>query len=236
MKKGTVNTVKLGVFVTLGLVLFTIAIYFIGQKRRLFSSVFHVNGIFRDVSGLQVGNNVRFSGINVGTVAAIDIVTDTAVVVDMILDEDVREFIRTDSRAVIGSEGLMGNRIVNIIPGTRGEMVSDNTYLQTASPINLDEIFGKLQKTVDNTESITGSLAGIMESIRSGKGTIGKLFMDSAFAKNLDQTLVNVKRGTKGFEENMDAVKNSFLFKGSKKNKEKKKAVDEKKDNREKNK
>jgi phospholipid/cholesterol/gamma-HCH transport system substrate-binding protein len=212
----TINKIKLGILVFTGFLIFITGIYFIGQKQNLFSSTFHVSGIFKDVSGLQVGNNVRFSGINVGIIESIQQISDSTVRVDMAISEDSRRFIKKNAKAQIGSDGLMGNKILLIIPGAPGEdALSDNDFIETSQPINMDEILQNLKTTGENAASITTDLAAIMFNLSRGKGTIGKLFMDTVFAKNLDQTLSNIQGGTKGFEENMDAAKNSFLLRGS---------------------
>ena len=216
MKKITGNKIRLGVFVSIGITLFIIGIYFVGQKQQLFNNTFHISGIFKDVNGLQIGNNVRFSGINVGIITEIQQITDSTVKVDMVINEDTRKFIKKNAKAIIGSDGLMGNKIMLIIPGTAGKQeLSNNDIIETAQPINMDEIMLKLKMTSDNAAMITTDLAVIMESISKGKGTIGKLFMDTVFAENLDQTILNIRHGTKGFEQNMDAAKNSFLLRGS---------------------
>ncbi len=226
MEKKTGNTVKLGAFVTLGVLLFIFAIYFIGKKQHMFSRVFKISGVFKNVGGLLVGNNVRFSGINVGTVENIEIINDTSVRVNMVIDENTHRFIKKDARATIGSEGLMGNKIINITHGTANQKeIADNGSIQTDQPIDTDEILNKLKTTSDNAASITGDLAVIMQNVSNGKGTIGKLFMDTVMAETLDKTITNLKKGTKGLEENMEAAKHSFLLRGaikkSKKHKEK---------------
>ena len=216
MKTKPGNSIKLGVFVTAGLVLLICGIYFIGQKQRLFSDVFRISGVFNNVSGLLVGNNVRFSGINVGTVESITIISDTSVRVDMIIDEDVQKFIKKDATAIIGSEGLMGNKTINIAPGSVSENpIEDQDVIKTSKPVDFDEILGQLNTTTQNAAAITDDLSAIMNSIRSGKGTIGKLFMDTVLAKELDQTIKNLRGGTKGFEENMNAAQHSFLLRGA---------------------
>lgn len=216
MKKKTGNSVKLGVFVTVGLLLLIVGIYYIGQKQRLFSDVFRISGVFSNVNGLQVGNNIRFSGINVGTVENIVIISDTSVRVDMIIDEEVQKFIKQDATAIIGSEGLMGNKTVNIAPGSLSQKeIGDQDEIHTTKPVDFDEILGQLNTTTQNAALITDDLSAIMSSIRSGKGTVGRLFMDTTLAKDLNQTIKNLKGGTKGFEENMDAVQHSILLRGA---------------------
>ncbi len=66
MKKDTSNKIRLGIFISLGIAVFIVGIYFIGERQQLFRSTFRVSGVFKDVAGLQAGSNVRFSGINVG--------------------------------------------------------------------------------------------------------------------------------------------------------------------------
>ncbi|MBC7383768.1 MAG: MCE family protein [Bacteroidia bacterium] len=228
MKNGAGNNIRLGLFVTISIALFIIAIYFIGKKQQLFSDTFHVWGVFKDVNGLQVGNNVRFAGINIGTVDNIEITNDTSVKVEIVIDNDVQKFIKKDAVAVIGSDGLMGNKILSIAPGGSKEQIKNEDFIKTMQPVSMDEIFGKLKATVDNAASITDDLSAIMGNIRRGRGTIGKLFMDTIFAGNLDRTLNNVQQGTKGFKQNMDAAQNSFLLRGffKKKDKEKQKEQD----------
>src|SRR5688500_8637228 len=101
MKNTTGSKVRLGIFVSSAVILFIVAIYFIGKKQQLFSSTFHISGIFADISGLQVGNNVRFSGINVGIVQEIEQISDSTVRVDMQIQDGTRKFIKTNARAFI---------------------------------------------------------------------------------------------------------------------------------------
>ncbi len=212
-RAGAGSLIQLGVFITTGILLFTTGIYYIGQKKQLFNNNFRLSAVFKNVSGLQVGNNVRFAGINVGTVESIDIIADTAIQVNMIIDEETQTFIKTDAKAFIGSDGLMGNKIINIGPGTgKQQPIKNNDVIGTAPPIEIDQVWGQLKKTSDNAVIITNDLADIIKNIHSGKGTIGKLFMDTGLAKNLDQALMNVKRGAKGFEENMNAARHSILL------------------------
>ena len=215
MQKQSINKIKLGIFVTIGVSLLLAGVYFIGETKKLFSSTFRVSAVFKDVNGLQVGNNVRFAGINVGTIEGIEIITDTNVKVDMIVDVNTQEFIKKDAKAIIGSDGLMGNKIMNITPGNNGTAhIENNDVIGTTIPVSFDDMLLKLKTTVDNASSITGDLGAVIRNIRRGKGTIGKLLMDSVFAENLDKTIVNVKQGTKGFKQNMDAAQHSFLLRG----------------------
>lgn len=222
MKTESINKIKLGAFVFIGIGVLICGIYFIGETKKLFSSTFRISAMFKNVNGLQVGNNVRFAGINVGAVDAIEIITDTTVRVDMIVDAATQKFIKKDATATIGSDGLMGSKIMNISPGTMANQeIENNDMIAAAVPINMDEMLFKLKTATDNAALIMDNLATITGNIRAGNGTIGKLFMDTAFAENLDRTIVNVKDGSKGFKQNMDAAQKSILLRGYFKDKKK---------------
>lgn len=211
MKKNTTNKIRLGIFVSLGIAVFIVGIYFIGERQQLFRSTFHVSGVFKDVAGLQAGNNVRFSGINIGTVENIAIVSDTSVRVEIVVDESTRKYIKKDAIASIGSEGLMGNKILIINPGPGLEKeIENNDIIKTVQPINLDEVLLSMKSTIDNTSSITRDLALMTNKIQSGEGTIGKLLMDKSFAQNIDSAVVNLKEGSEGLKNLMASAKVSF--------------------------
>ena len=188
-----------------------LGIYFIGQRQQLFRSTFRISGIFKDVAGLQAGSNVRFSGINVGTVENISIISDTTVKVEALIDESTRKFIKKDAVASVGSEGLIGNKILIITPGTGGKReIENNDRVETIQPINMDDIMASLKKTIDNASNITTNLSSITGNIESGKGTIGRLLMDHSLAQNFDSSIVNLKQGLFGLKNLMDDTKISF--------------------------
>jgi phospholipid/cholesterol/gamma-HCH transport system substrate-binding protein len=205
MKKNISSKIRLGIFISLGIAVFIVAIYFIGDKQQLFRSTFRVSGVFKDVGGLQAGNNVRLSGINVGTIDNVSIISDTSVRVVIVIDESTRRFIKKDAIASIGSEGLMGNKALIISPGTGGKkIIEDNDIIATTQPTDIDEILKSLKTTIDNTSSITGDLAKIATNIESGKGTIGRLMMDKEWRQNFETTIINLKEGSDGFRVLMD--------------------------------
>jgi phospholipid/cholesterol/gamma-HCH transport system substrate-binding protein len=215
MKKDTSFKIKLGIFISLGVALFIVGIYFIGEKQQLFRSTFHLSGVFRDVAGLQAGNNVRLSGINVGTVEDINIVSDTSVRVEILIDEHTRKFIKKDAIASIGSEGLMGNKIIIINPGTGGKMeIEDNDSVQTIQPINMDDILVSLKSSIDNTTVITSNLSKITGNVQSGKGTLGRLLTDKSLGQTFDSTFTNLKESTAGLRMIVEKAKSSWLLWG----------------------
>jgi phospholipid/cholesterol/gamma-HCH transport system substrate-binding protein len=215
MKQNTNKKTGTGFVVTILILSVMGGLYYVSRKQQLFNTTFKISVLFKDVMGLQVGNNVRLSGINVGVVEDIQIASDSTVRVDLIIEENSRKFIKKNAKAVIGSDGLIGNTILNIIPGPPGEgIIQDNDYLVTKDPVSIDKILLKLKTTGENAVNISDNLAELMSHVKEGKGTMGKLLMDPLFAKNVDKTVVNLKEGTGGFKNNMEAAKHSFFLKG----------------------
>lgn len=224
--------VRLGLFVAGGLALFVLAIFIIGKQKNLFNPVFKLTTTFYNVSGLQVGNNIRFSGIVVGTVDNIGIINDSTVRVDMLIRKEVKQFIKSDSEVAVGSEGLIGDRLLTISQGSfDAPLVREGEQLESVEPVETDAIMSSLKVTAENAEVITQELAEIMMKINSGDGTLGRLIQDTTIARNIDQTIINLKKSSKGLDENMEAVKHNFLLKGffnKKARAAEKKAADEK--------
>ncbi|MBF4516654.1 MCE family protein [Flavobacterium sp. ANB] len=236
MDKQSGYTWKLGMFVTVGSLLFIIAIYFIGKQKNLFGSTFHITSQFKTVSGLEVGNNVRFSGINIGTVEEIRLINDSSVVVSMVIKDDVREFIKTDARASIGSDGLMGDKVLTISPGVKSQkIVENNGAIASVNGIEMADLMKSVKKSVDNVGVISDELAIFSHSMNNGNGALARLVRDEKMANSVSNTLNNLESGTKGFSQNMEAAKSNFLFKGyyKKKEKEKKKKEEELKEKKE---
>ncbi len=241
MNKEKGSAWKLGMFVVIALVLFVFAVYYIGKNKNLFGSNFHLKSQFKTVSGLKVGNNVRFSGINVGTVNDIDLITDTSVLVDLLIKADVQKFIKTDAKASISSDGLMGDKVLTISPGTSDNIaVKNNDLIASKNAIEMDDVMGRVKTSVDNAAIITGQLAQFSYKLNNGNGMLSKLISDPEFSNSLkgtmsnlqtsskqfanfttkmnsgvlDSTMANVQSATKGLSENMEAAKHSILFRG----------------------
>jgi phospholipid/cholesterol/gamma-HCH transport system substrate-binding protein len=206
--------VKLGIFIFIGLIIFVVAIFFIGKQKNLFSPVFKVTTSFYNISGLQVGNNVRFSGINVGIVDNIMIINDSTVQVDLLIRKDVQEFIKADSQAGIGSSGIIGDRILTITQGSNeAPMIRDGQKIVSTEPVETDAIMASLSATAGNVEIITLELAEVMVNINRGQGPLGRLISDSTIAENISQTIGNFKKSSAGLDETIETTKeNVYAF------------------------
>ena len=222
--------IRLGLFITLGIALFVMAIFIIGKQKNLFNPVFKLTAMFYNVGGLQVGNNIRFSGINVGTIDLITIISDSTVRVDMMIKKEVNKFIKSDCKVAISSEGVVGDKFLVISRGSSDtSIVKEGDQLAAIEPIEMGTIIASLSITANNAAMITHQLGEIMYNINHGKGTIGRLIKDTSIASNLKQTIVNLKSSTKGLDENMEAAKHNFLFRGFFRKKKKAEELESKK-------
>ncbi|HEK19233.1 MULTISPECIES: MlaD family protein [unclassified Mucilaginibacter] len=230
MKTTSSQKIKIGIFTIAGILVLFLAVFYIGNQKSMFSSTFKVYGMFKNVSGLTVGNNVRFAGINVGVVDAINIVNDSSVRVDLTLNNSVKKFIKKDSKLSIGSDGLMGDKLVVIAPGgvSSNTEVNDGNMLTAVNPVDVDKVINKLTKIADNAEKITDGLAGIVNKVNSGKGSIGRLLNSDQIAKELEGTVKQAKTTMKGvhattatLNEDLKAAQHNFLLRGFFKKKEK---------------
>lgn len=331
MATSTVNNLKLGAFVISGLLVLIVLLYMVGKQTNLFSANFQLRTHFRDIKSLQSGNNVLFAGKQIGTVKDVYILNDTTIEVIFYIENEYEQFLRTTSLASIGTDGLVGNRVLNITPGdTRGEPVKENDILPARAAPDTDEMMSTLYNTNNNIAFITAELREtvtrindskelwalladsliaqeihaslgnirrataeaavmvddlhqIVEDVQSGKGSVGSLLTDTTFVTNLNNavakfeavgneatllvneidktvldiqqklesgkgpvnallqdttmterinnSLINIEQSTEAFNENMEALKHNFLFRGYFKKLEREQRKEEKKKN-----
>lgn len=328
MAKQPKDLVKLGIFILSGILLMVITLFLIGKNQHLIGSHYTLRTHLRNVAGLRVGNNVRYAGIEVGTVKTIAIINDTTVEVTMLINRNMKTVIRKNAVASLGADGLMGNKVVNIVPVEGGtELAADNTLLASQKSVEFDDILRtlastgeninvissdlkitvarinnskgiwklfsdsglamslkktthNLEKATHNADMITRDVQGMISDVRAGRGPVGTLLADTAMAEslrssvfqlqtvssnanklaidldrmaqnlnediqdgsgsvnlvlsdtalagNIKRTIVNVEKGTAAFNENMEAAKHNFLFRGYFKKQEKEKAKQQK--------
>lgn len=194
MKKDTSKTLRVGIFVITGLVLFIVAIYLIGENQNMFKKTFTISANFNNVSGLMQGNNVRYSGINIGTVKHITMVNDSTITVDMNIDEKMVRHIKKDAIATIGTDGLVGNSIVNIIPGKGKEaVVVSGDFIQSYTKIGTEDMLNTLSTTNENAALLTAKLLKVADALSDDKGTLGMLINDTTVSENLKLTFKQLR-------------------------------------------
>jgi phospholipid/cholesterol/gamma-HCH transport system substrate-binding protein len=234
MNISVAQKIKTGAFVLSSFLLLLIMIFLIGKQKNMFGGTFSVHAHFKNISGLKEGNYVRYAGINAGTVDNISIINDTTVMVTMILQKGIRPYIKEDVTASIGSDGLMGDKLVVISSGSYSSpVVKEGGRLKASNPVDVDRIVNNLSKISDNAEALTGSLASVMTKINNGEGSFGRLINSDKLVKNLEgtlfsaqQTVGTVQKTATNATETMEAAKHSFLLRGYFRRKEKKRVRD----------
>jgi phospholipid/cholesterol/gamma-HCH transport system substrate-binding protein len=194
MEKTTSQKIRLGLFVIVGLLIFVLATYLIGDKQKMFGNTSHLETVFTNINGLQIGNNVRYSGVNVGTVRGIEMINDTNIKVDMIIDNAIFKYIKKDAVATIGSDGLVGSMIINVLPGKGIKpSVEPGDEIRSINRISTDDLLTTLSKTNTNAALLTENLLTITKKINDGKGSIGLLLNDAEIATDLKETMNYLK-------------------------------------------
>lgn len=182
--------IAVALFIISGFILFLVAIFVIGGKENLFTPTFQLKANFESVAGLQTGSTVRFNGINVGKVDIILIETTNKVLVEMTVEKSVQQYIKKDSRVTIGSDGLVGNKVIEISPGgLTTPQVQDNEMLISVKPVEVADIMNSLKESSDNAADLSKDLSEITAKVNNGQGTLGQLVNNDTLYRNADLTL-----------------------------------------------
>ncbi|WP_294676623.1 MlaD family protein [uncultured Fluviicola sp.] len=193
MKKETNRNIRLGLIVLIGTLGIIAALYYVGSKQRLFGDTIHIRAEFYNVNGLRSGNSVRYAGIDVGTVDEVEIVSDSSVMVIMSIDRDACRFIRKDAVAVIGTDGLMGNRIVNINAShSTAPEIKEGDKLLTYRSVEMDATLQTLNKTNQNLNVISADLRVISGKLNSD-GSLLNLLLDPAVSADVQSAITHFR-------------------------------------------
>jgi phospholipid/cholesterol/gamma-HCH transport system substrate-binding protein len=182
------KNIKLGLFFSGGLIILVVILYIVGSKQNMFEKNIELISSFTDAQGLQEGSAVRFIGITIGSVDEISIANDTCINVSMIINKEQSRFITSDAFATINSDGLMGNKLITIVPGSSlSDPIEDGDEIQSKKPVGLDNIMNSVLENSRNLEDLTSNLVEISDHISSGEGLIGKLLYDTVTAQKVDR-------------------------------------------------
>lgn len=213
MKTKATDNVKLGLFVLAGLVFLVVTLYLIGKNRNLFGRTFTIKASMNTVNGLTPGNNVRFKGIDVGTVKDIQIAGDSAVLVVMIIDKKVQPNIKQNSLATIGTDGLMGSKLINInSQPSSAPPVREGSVILSREPIETDEMLRTLNTTNITIERVTRNLDEITTKLNSSK-SMWNLISDTLITSDLKEAVSEFKNAgvhTAALTANAREVVNRF--------------------------
>jgi phospholipid/cholesterol/gamma-HCH transport system substrate-binding protein len=194
MKNKKVDNAKVGMLVLAGLLFLVLTLYMIGKNRNLFGSTFTVRALLNNVNGLVPGNNVRFKGIDVGTVKSIEVASDTSIFVTMTIDKEMNQYIKKNALASIGTDGLMGNKLININSvSAPADPVDQNDIIQSLKPVETDEMLRTLNTTNNNIEKITHNLYEITVKLNSSE-SLWTLLSDTVITKDLKGAVADFKK------------------------------------------
>jgi phospholipid/cholesterol/gamma-HCH transport system substrate-binding protein len=196
MAKRAVSNVKLGLFVLGGLLFLVLLLYMIGKNRSLFGSTYVLKARFENVQGLVAGNNVRFSGIQAGTVKRVKILSDTVIEVTMIIETKMKDIIRKNAVVSIGTDGLVGNKVVNIVPaGEPASLAEEGDILASKKSVNTDEMMQTLYKTNKDIADIAANLKTTVQQINNSSA-LWALLNDKSIPDDLRASLTNIRLAT----------------------------------------
>ncbi|MBN1414715.1 MAG: MCE family protein [Bacteroidales bacterium] len=188
------KAVHIGIFISLGVLIFIAGIYFIGKQQNLFVQSLKISAIFSDIKGLKIGDKVLFSGIDIGTVSSIELMKDTRVKTGFTIKKNVIKLIKKDSKVTIANEGLMGGKIVIILPGSEQSLpVKEDDILESIEQVDIDDIIKEVKKSSENISSVSKNLLIITDKINRGDGIFGKLFADTAVTEDFGKTSHNIR-------------------------------------------
>lgn len=200
------NNIKLGLFVLFALVLTIIGLYLIGKYQSLFGANFELKARFSNLKGLTPGNNVQYSGLQAGTVNRIEVINDTTFEVSMSIDDDLKSIIHKNALASISTEGLMGNKIIQINPGKgRSPVVVRGDMLKPKPTIEMDDMLITLSRTNENISQISELLK--VSVLRIHQSELWKILDDEKTAIKLKLTVENMSQVSihaKNVSENID--------------------------------
>ncbi len=211
------RTFRLGIFIVSTLLIFAAGVFWIGEKQYLFHSTYRLQAEFQNVAGLNGGAEVRVGGIHEGTVRQIQLPIGPNERVRVLMDmaRATRSVIKHDSVATIQSEGLVGDKFVEISFGSeKSPKVKDGDTIQGQPPLQISDLLNKTSEVldttkgaIDNVNQTASNLNSITTKINQGQGSIGALINDKKIYQN-------VNAGTNAFKEDMEALKHNFFLRG----------------------
>lgn len=196
MNKSISNTIKLGVFIVAGLSFLILLLYMVGKDQNLFGDTYLLKARFQNVQGLMAGNNVRFSGIKAGTVKKINILSDTVIEVTLVMDKKMINIIRKNAIASIGNEGLVGNKVVNIVPASQHDAYAvEGDILQSKKAIDTDEMLQTLYKTNNDLAVISNEVKTTIQQINNSNA-LWNLLNDNYIPTALRASVTNIRKAS----------------------------------------
>lgn len=180
---------KLGAVTAIILAACVFVLFFISINRKVLDSTITLTGVFLDAGGLQTGNSVRLGGVKIGEVDQIEFADDSSIRVYAIIEKEHQQFIHADARMAIGSDGLLGDKVINILKGSSdSSLVKDGDQLATLKPFDASKLLSSFQRTATNFGIMSKEFSKVSQHLNSTKGAIGRFMNDSSFSIHLNHT------------------------------------------------
>ncbi len=191
--KKKIENAKLGALVIAGVLFLVFALYMIGKNQNIFGSSITIISMVENVNGLVPGNNVRFQGMDVGTVRSIDMANDSTIQISLYVRKSMQQHIKKNSLTTISTDGLMGNKIIHIIPQEGyAEPIEDGDIIFAKPQIGTEEMLNRLDVSGDYLEKTLTNLAEITEKLNQNKN-IWALLSDSVFTENIADAVNEIR-------------------------------------------
>ena len=191
------RAILVGLFVFVGIVFLLIGILTIGNLHETFKRKVRVVALFDDVSGLQAGNNIWFSGVKIGTVNNVEFFGKNKVKVVLKVEEKALQYIRKDAFVKLSTDGLIGNKILVIYGGTsRSAEIAEGDTLGVEKTFTSEDMINTLQENNKNVLAITNDFKVISKNLSQGNGTVGKLLNDDAIYNHLDAATISLQNAS----------------------------------------
>lgn len=201
MKNEASNNIKLGLFVVAGLAFLIFMLYMIGRNKNFFESTFSLKAHVKNAQGLVTGNNVRYAGIEVGTVRKIRFLNDTLIEISMTINDKMKNIIRKNARVSIGSEGLVGNKVLNIISSTKtGDIASEGDTLIGSYTVNTEDMLLLLEKTNKDVASVAAGMRLSVDRLNNSQA-LWKILNDKNSAINIRTAAENIREASNNAAE-----------------------------------
>lgn len=195
-RQQTISNLKLGAFVLAGFAFLVLLLFMLGKNQNLFGNTYELKASFDNVQGLLAGNNVRYAGIQVGTVKKIKIINDTLIDITMNIEKRMLPVIRKNAMVSVGTEGLVGNKVVNIVPGRNpSPLATEGDVLVSHKVFDTDEIMNTLSKTNNDISVIAAELRITVERINQSKG-LWTMIDDQTIPQDIRHSIENIRQGT----------------------------------------
>ena len=207
MKDYDFKYLKLGVFVLSGLIILVGFLYLIGKNKNIFGSNYILKTRFSNVQGLKTGNNVRFAGIEIGTVSDMKFINDTTIEVEMNVEDKMKNIIRKNALVNIGTDGLVGNKIINITPSIWiEELANESSLLKSKKPSDSEEMWLTLENTGKELNDMVSNLKITSLEIRNSK-LLKEMLHDESLVQNLKKSGENVRIFSEELNQSASIIK-----------------------------